>query len=123
MFEDAALLEGFFQERPSLQAHFPRSDAGELDWRPAVDAQQRSEKVVFIVALPGVDIKDVRITIDSECLVISGRRFKRAGEGWVRQELVAGPFARRLPLPANARADGLVTAYKDGMLEVNLPRQ
>lgn len=122
MLEKPSLLE-FFENTPNLQARYPRTDAGELGWLPAVDIQDLPDSVVVRAALPGVDKSDIRVEVGSSTLTLSGRRAEKLGGGWVRQELVPGPFYRTLALPSAVESDSAEASHKDGVLEIRLPKE
>jgi HSP20 family protein len=111
-----------FEDQCLLAARYPRTDTGELGWLPAVDVRETEDEVVVLAALPGVAKADILIEVGPESLALSGRRREREGSGWVRRELIAGPFARRVTLPARVLASQALTAHKDGILELRLPK-
>lgn len=94
-------------------------------WSPAVDIKEEAERFLIIADLPGVDPKDIEITMDNGVLTIKGERLSEAREekeGYKRVERVSGSFYRRFSLPDTADADRIEAKGKDGVLEVILPK-
>lgn len=121
MFEKPAL--DFFEDMPVLLARYPRTDSGELGWLPAVDIQETPSELIVRAALPGVEKEDIVVEVEAESVTLSGRRRGRDGDGWLRRELISGPFNRSLPLPANVRAAEAAASQKDGILEIRIPKE
>jgi HSP20 family protein len=121
MFEKPSVLAAF-EDQELLAARYPRCDTGELGWLPAVDVRETADEVVVLAALPGVTSDDVRVDVSCESLTLSGRRREPDGAGWLRRELIAGPFSRRLSLPARVRAGQAQASHKDGILELRLQK-
>ncbi|OGT34693.1 MAG: heat-shock protein Hsp20 [Gammaproteobacteria bacterium RBG_16_51_14] len=110
------------------------SDVGENDssnvvtshWRPAVDIKEEADRFVIHADLPGVDPKDIDITMEGGMLTIKGERKsekREETEGYKRVERVSGTFYRRFSLPDTADADRIEAKGKNGVLEVILPKQ
>ena len=94
-------------------------------WSPAVDIKEEADRFLITADLPGVDPKDIEITMDNGVLTIKGERQSEAREekeGYKRVERVSGAFYRRFSLPDTADADRIEAKGKDGVLEVTLPK-
>ncbi|HKK15641.1 MAG TPA: Hsp20/alpha crystallin family protein [Gammaproteobacteria bacterium] len=94
-------------------------------WRPAVDIREEKDRYVILADLPGVDPKDIEITMEKGVLTIKGERVseeKEAHEGYSRVERVRGTFYRRFSLPDSADADNIQAAGRNGVLEIVLPK-
>ncbi len=94
-------------------------------WRPAVDIKEEADRFLITADLPGVDPKDIEITMDDGVLTIKGERQSEAREekeGYKRVERVSGTFYRRFSLPDTADAERIEAKGKDGVLEVSLPK-
>jgi HSP20 family protein len=122
MLEKPSLLQ-FFEDTPNLQARFPRTDAGEIGWLPAVDVQDLPNVVVIRAALPGVEKSDIKVEVGFDSLSLTGRRREQEGGTWVRQELLPGPFSRTLKLPVPVQAGQALASHKDGILEIRIPKE
>jgi HSP20 family protein len=94
-------------------------------WRPAVDIREESDRYVIIADLPGVDPKDIEITMEQGVLTIKGERDSKreeSHEGYKRVERVRGSFYRRFSLPDSADAEHIEAKGKNGVLEIVLPK-
>lgn len=94
-------------------------------WRPAVDIREEKDRYVILADLPGVDPKDIEITMEKGVLTIKGERVseeKESHEGYSRVERVRGTFYRRFSLPDSADADNIQATGKNGVLEIVLPK-
>lgn len=94
-------------------------------WRPAVDIKEEADRFLITADLPGVDPKEIEITMDNGVLTIKGERNSEAREeqdGYKRVERVSGTFYRRFSLPDTADAERIEAVGKDGVLEVVLPK-
>lgn len=96
------------------------------DWMPAVDIKEEAGQFVIHADLPGVDIKDIEITLEKGTLALKGQRAsetKQETEQYRRVERVRGTFLRRFSLPDVADADKVSAKCKDGVLEVVVPKR
>jgi HSP20 family protein len=96
-----------------------------FDFVPVVDIEETPEQFVLHVDLPGVSQKDVKVHVMGDTLTIRGERRQENGgkEGsWVRSERTYGTFERSFNLGAPVRAEQVKAAYKDGVLEVTVPK-
>ena len=94
-------------------------------WRPAVDIKEDTDRFVITADLPGVDPKDIEITMENGVLSIKGERnaeVRDEKEGYKRVERVSGTFYRRFSLPDSADAERIEANGKNGVLEVVLPK-
>lgn len=98
------------------------------DWVPTVDINEFDDRFQLYVDVPGVDPKDVDITLESGVLTITGERFlqaERADENMVRRrtERGTGRFYRRFILPETVDADKVKATGRNGVLEILIPKQ
>ncbi len=94
-------------------------------WTPATDVAEHDNEYVVRLELPGVKKDDVKITMRENVLTISGekRQEKETGEAsHHRVERVYGSFQRSFTLPTNVKADRIDAEYKDGVLNITLPK-
>lgn len=94
------------------------------DWAPSVDIAERDDRFVIHADVPGVNAKDIEITMDNGVLTIRGERvFKdeEKDEGRYRRvERARGSFIRRFALPETADPDQISARSRDGVLEVEI---
>ena len=112
------LFDSFFG-RPATVA------ACERMWAPLVDMYETKDDLFVTLELPGVREKDVHVSITGDMLTVKGeRRFESdvKDEGYYRLERVYGKFERSMPLPIPVQADKVKATYRDGVLEIRLPK-
>lgn len=96
------------------------------DWVPAVDIKEEDERYVIHADIPGVEAKDIDVNMEDGILSIRGQRESRSEEereGYKRVERVRGSFYRRFSLPDGADSESISAKYKDGVLEILIPKQ
>ncbi len=94
-------------------------------WRPAVELYETDTDVVVRAALPGVDPKSIDVQVDDRSVTLAAERREEKeehGRSYHRRELRYGRFERTLPLPAEVKPDQAKAAYRDGVLEVRVPK-
>jgi len=94
-------------------------------WAPPVDMYETKNEVVVAAELPGLNEKDIRVSITRDLLTIQGERpwSDEAREaGHYRRERWFGKFERTLSLPIPVEADQVKATYRDGVLTVKLPK-
>ena len=98
------------------------------DWAsrtPAVDVVETPEAYVFHADLPGVEAKDVKITVNGDTLTLRGerKREEKQTEGSLhRFERSYGSFERAFTLGMPVRPDQVKASYKNGVLEIRVPK-
>jgi HSP20 family protein len=98
---------------------------GERMWAPAVDMWETKDNLLLSFEIPGVREKDVSVSISGDLLTVKGeRRFDREvkDESYHRLERVYGKFERNIQLPMSVQSDKVKAVYRDGVLEVTLPK-
>ena len=94
-------------------------------WRPAVDIKEKEDRFSIYADLPGVDPKDIEITMEQGVLVLKGERYaekKDEQDSYTRTERFRGSFYRRFSLPSSADTDNIQATGKNGVLEIVLPK-
>lgn len=102
------------------------SDIVTSHWRPAVDIREEKDRFVIEADLPGVDPKDIEVTMENGVLTLKGeRRFEKdtSGDNYKRVERAYGVFYRRFSLPDSANPEKIEARGKNGVLEIILPKQ
>lgn len=100
-------------------------EVSELAWYPSVDVSETPTDVIVKAEIPGVDPKDIEVTICGDSLTIKGERKKeeeQKDENYHRIERSYGAFARTLKLPVEVDQDKAEAIYKDGILKLTLPK-
>jgi HSP20 family protein len=96
-------------------------------WAPPVDMIDRPDEVVVRADLPGLEQKDVDVTIEDGMLTIKGERKeereeKKEGENYYCAERTFGVFVRSMPLPPGVDPGHVKATFKNGILEIHLPK-
>jgi HSP20 family protein len=94
-------------------------------WEPAVEVYETDQEVVVRAELPGVDPKDVNVTVQDNTVTIEAEtreEQEERGRTYLRRELRYGRFVRSLALPAEVRSDAAKASYRNGVLEVRVPK-
>lgn len=98
---------------------------GELSaWTPPIESYVKDNKLVFKAELPGVDPKDLDVSITERELVLKGERkheVETKEESYTYREIAYGSFERRFRLPDGAKMDELKAKFSNGILEVTVP--
>ena len=94
-------------------------------WVPVLDMHETKDEVVLNFELPGISEKDVVLSITGDLLTLKGERtanreFK--DENAYAAERVYGKFERNVQLPMPVEAGKVKATYRDGVLEVKLPK-
>lgn len=96
------------------------------DLTPAMDVKERDDAYVIKTEMPGVNKDDVSITLENGVLTITGEskseKEEKEGERVLRQERRYGKFVRSLRLGTQIDEKGVKASYKDGVLELILPK-
>jgi HSP20 family protein len=111
------LFEGFLNPAP-LRAEWSALS-------PAVDVEETPDAYVFHADLPGMSSKDVKVTVHGDTLTLRGERKreeKQSDGSTHRVERAYGSFERSFTLGLPVRADQVKASYKDGVLEVHVPK-
>ena len=106
------------------------SNSATSDWSPAVDVREYADRFQLLLDVPGVEPKDVEITLDSGVLTVSGSRLEENLAGPTtseaqqqRLERRMGRFHRRFILPDTADAENVNASGRNGVLEILIPKQ
>jgi HSP20 family protein len=93
------------------------------DWYPAADVYENDAAFMVAVDLPGIDRAKLDISIDGDNrLTIKGERTARDSMQH-RGECPSGKFLRTFSVPASVDQKDIRANYKDGVLEVHLPKR
>lgn len=95
------------------------------EWSPLVDITEDEKEYLIKAELPEMKKEDVRLTVENDVLAISGeRKFEKEEKGrkYHRIERAYGSFVRSFSLPEDADGSKVTADFKDGMLQVHLPK-
>lgn len=112
------IFDSFFDEsRPDSQM------TG--NWLPETDIEETKDALIVRTDLPGMTKDDLHISVEDNQLIISGERkskHEKSDKNFHRVERTYGTFYRRFALPATVMQDKVEASYKDGVLEVTIPK-
>jgi HSP20 family protein len=95
------------------------------EWAAAVEVYETDLDVVIRAEMPNVDTRNVDVTITNDSITIKGQtkiEEQRPDRTYHARELRRGTFVRVVPLPAPVKSGEAKASYKDGVLEVKVPR-
>ena len=95
------------------------------EWTPALDVTEGKDALTVKAELPGVDIKDVGVSLEGDMLTIKGEKEQKKEEKDERQHRVErtwGAFMRSVRLPAPVDGSKVTATCKDGVITVTLPK-
>jgi len=99
--------------------------ARDASWTPPVDIHEEANQFVVRADLPGVKPADIEITAEKGVLSLRGARdFQQPDDAghYSRVERVSGKFVRTFTLPENVQTDAIKAQFKDGVLELTIPK-
>jgi len=124
LFEDyfsRGWMRPFRWEWPSL-GEMAKPFEGKM---PKVDVIERDDEVIVKAELPGVDKKDLDVSVTENSVTIKGSTSHEEKEekgDYYRCEISRGAYARTVALPSYVDADKAKASFKDGVLELKLPK-
>jgi len=114
-----SLWDRFFPETPFHERYVTH------EWLPSIDLKETKDKLVVKAELPGLDAKDVEITLSEDILTIRGEKKEEKetkDEHHFFVERYAGAFERRVKLPALVKTERVDATFDKGVLTINLPK-
>ncbi len=124
-FDDlASLRESMDKLFEEFTTRRPRA-ATPAVWPPAVEVFETDGDVVVRAELPGIDPKNVDIQVHDDTLTIKGEAkadHEDKGRNYYVRELRYGSFVRSLALPSGAQGELAKASYKNGILEIRVPK-
>jgi HSP20 family protein len=104
----------------------PWSDGGMMmEWSPRCDVSETQAEVLIQAELPGVEQKDMEVTIREGVLYLKGEKRtakKEDQKGRTHSERFFGSFERALTIPTNVDETKIEARLRDGVLEIHLPK-
>ena len=113
------LFDDFFGYRPV------RVEWTERVWSPRVDVSENKDNVIIKTEMPGMEKEDVKISIQDNVLTLKGEKRQEKEEkdkNYHRIERSYGSFCRSFQLPTSVKTDKIKANYKDGVLNISLPK-
>ncbi len=101
-----------------------REGAGESSWMPMIDSYVRDGRLTIKAELPGVEAKDLDVSVTDRELVMKGERRSEKDEKnkeYAYREISYGSFERHFMLPEGARTEDLKASFVNGILKIEVP--
>ena len=103
-------------------------DGAVIAWAPRLDIHEDKDAFRVRLDLPGVEKKDIQITLEEGVLSVRGTRYdqtedKEAGGTWHRRERHYGAFQRSLSLGDGVDAERVKADYREGILSITVPKK
>ncbi|MBX9949682.1 MAG: Hsp20/alpha crystallin family protein [Candidatus Obscuribacterales bacterium] len=95
------------------------------DFSPRVDMHETAKEFTVTAELPGMEEKDIQLKLAGDILTISGEKRNEKVEdvkGHYKMERIYGTFSRSMLLPAEVELDKCTATFKNGVLNVVLPK-
>ena len=92
---------------------------------PRVDITESEKEIRVAAELPGIDEKDIDLSVTKDTLTIKGEKKEEKednGKDYYRMERAYGSFNRTIPLPVEVETDKISARYKKGILKINIPK-
>ncbi len=96
------------------------------EWSPLVDVIDKKDNILVKAELPGVDKKDVKISLGENTLTIRGERKEEKEikkEDYYCCERAFGAYSRTIALPVEVDKTKAKATFKNGILEITLPKK
>ena len=101
---------------------FGESRTAATAWMPRIDVTTTDEDMVVFAEVPGLSREDMEVDVGEGMLTIKGERTCEVEKDWLIHERSCGSFERTLTLPEGVDPDKITADYKDGVLEVHVPK-
>jgi HSP20 family protein len=96
-----------------------------VKFAPALDVYEKGNEVVVKAELPGLSKDDIEVNLTESTLTVKGEKKQEEEikhQDYYHYERSVGAFSRRIELPTTVKADEATASFKDGVLEVRLPK-
>lgn len=119
-------LGSFRDEMNKLFEDFTRRGAGTgMGLVTPLDVSETDDNILVKVEVPGIEPKDIDISVSGDTLTIKGEKRsekEEKGKNYHFVERSYGSFSRAVELPASVKFDQVKAEYKKGILEITLPK-
>ena len=94
-------------------------------WTPRLDVSENDKSIEIVADLPGMEKKDINVSLEDDLLTIKGERKQEkeeSGKHYHSIERRYGAFYRSLRLPVEVQSTKINASFKDGVLKITLPK-
>ena len=105
--------------------HAPDLTRASMEWVPDMDVKEDEKNVIVSAEIPGMDDKDIDISITGDVLIIKGEKKEERKEekgSYHLEERSYGSFSRSISIPGTINTDKAEADYSDGVLTITLPK-
>ncbi len=95
------------------------------EWAPMVDVSETKDNVVVKAEIPGMEAKDMDVSVSGDVLTIKGQKKteeEKKDEHYHYRERYSGSFQRSFRLPVAVKTEKADAAFKDGVLTITIPK-
>ncbi len=127
------MMNRMFEEfwgRPSRQLMLPSGERGEIvpaeSRQPFIDVIETDKEIIATAEMPGLEKQDIKINLTEDRLEISAeikQEEKKEEKGYLYREICSGNFYRAISLPSSVDADNAQASYKNGILDIKMPKK
>lgn len=114
------LFERFFED-----FDMPELFSEKKEWNPSFDISETDDNIIVKAEVPGMDAKDINITLTNGVLTVKGERKDEKedkDESYYLKESRHGSFCRSMKLPHEVKTEEVNATYKNGVLKLVLPK-
>ncbi|MCK9211509.1 MAG: Hsp20/alpha crystallin family protein [Ignavibacteriaceae bacterium] len=122
-FRDLDLLNTnirrFFDDFPTAAQEFSST------YHPKIDVYEDDKKIYFEAEVPGMNKKDLNISVHDNILTVTGEKkkeYEEKGKNFFRMERAFGSFTRSFTLPDEINADKIDAKFTDGILKIEIEK-
>ncbi len=114
-----SVFDEFFSLKPS--------SLFDSDWLPSIDVDENEKEFTVTAELPGMEEKDINVTLENNILTIAGEKKEEKEEkdenrNRYHAERCYGSFSRSVSLPEEIKQDKIKAKFKNGVLSINIPK-
>ena len=94
-------------------------------YSPKVDVKESDKEIKVLAELPGMDEKDINVSLNKDSLTLRGEKKEEKEEndiGYHRLERSYGSFCRTIPIPVEIENNKVTASYKKGILTITIPK-
>lgn len=99
--------------------------SGQTNFTPSVDVKENEKEFIIKAELPGVDEKEIEVTVTGDAVTIKGEKKEEKedkGKNYYYLERSYGSFNRVIPLAVETESDKAEASFKNGVLNITIPK-
>ena len=118
-------INRLFADSKSREGNEEKGFVKESSWMPVVDISENEKEFIVKAELPGMEQKDIEISLEENRLTIQGERKvekEEEGENYLRREMTCGSFYRAFNITTSVDDEKITASYENGILKISLPK-